>query len=88
MRSLVSYAAFAASVTDSLTEILRSGARASLTQAVEAEVAEFLAKQGSATSAGCAEIVGIRFRSGLPCRRELDSNIRFRVLQTLRKLAG
>jgi hypothetical protein len=29
--------------TDSLTEILRSGARALLTQAVEAEVAEFLA---------------------------------------------
>src|ERR1700755_433638 len=30
--------------TDSLTEILRSGARALLTQAIEAEVAEFLAK--------------------------------------------
>ena len=30
--------------TDSLTEILRSGARALLTQAVEAEVAGFLAK--------------------------------------------
>ena len=30
--------------SDSLTEILRSGARALLTQAVEAEVAEFLAK--------------------------------------------
>ena len=30
--------------TDSLTEILRSGARALLTQAVEAEVAEFLSK--------------------------------------------
>src|SRR5437868_15434216 len=30
--------------TDSLTEILRSGARALLIQAVEAEVAEFLAK--------------------------------------------
>ena len=30
--------------TDSLTEVLRSGARALLTQAVEAEVAEFLAK--------------------------------------------
>ena len=29
---------------DSLTEILRSGARALLTQAVEAEVAEFLSK--------------------------------------------
>ena len=29
--------------TDSLTEILRSGARALLTQAVEAEAAEFLA---------------------------------------------
>ena len=31
-------------LTDPLTEILRSGARALLTQAVEAEVAEFLAK--------------------------------------------
>ena len=30
-------------LTDPLTEILRSGARALLTQAVEAEVAEFLA---------------------------------------------
>ena len=30
--------------TDSLTEILRKGARVLLTQAVEAEVAEFLAK--------------------------------------------
>ena len=30
--------------TDTLTEVLRSGARALLTQAVEAEVAEFLAK--------------------------------------------
>src|SRR5215469_6505099 len=30
--------------TDSLTEVLRSGARTLLTQAVEAEVAEFLAK--------------------------------------------
>ena len=30
--------------TDSLTEVLRSGARALLTQAVEAEVAEFLTK--------------------------------------------
>src|SRR5256884_5916579 len=32
------------SFTDSLTEILRNGARALLTQAVEVEVAEFLAK--------------------------------------------
>jgi len=33
--------------TDQLTEVLRSGARALLTQAVEAEVAEFLAKHAS-----------------------------------------
>ena len=33
--------------TDSLTEILRSGARALLNQAVEAEVAEFLAKHAN-----------------------------------------
>ena len=33
--------------TDSLTEILRSGARALLSRAVEAEVAEFLAKHAA-----------------------------------------
>jgi hypothetical protein len=33
--------------TESLTEILRSGARALLTQSVEAEVAEFLAKHAA-----------------------------------------
>jgi putative transposase len=37
----------AAAFTDSLTEILRSGARALLTQAIEAEVAEFLAKHST-----------------------------------------
>jgi hypothetical protein len=45
--------------TDSLTEILRSGARALLTQAVEAEVAEFLqstsiSRPRRASSASCA----------------------------------
>jgi hypothetical protein len=33
--------------TDSLTEILRSGARAVLSRAVEAEVAEFLTKHAA-----------------------------------------
>ena len=37
--------------TDTLTEILRSGARALLTQAVEAEVAEFLAKHSDLKTA-------------------------------------
>ena len=37
--------------TDSLTEILRSGARALLTQAIEAEVAEFLAKHADLKTA-------------------------------------
>src|SRR6266436_661014 len=37
--------------TDSLTEILRSGARSLLTQAVEAEVAEFLAKHADLKTA-------------------------------------
>ncbi len=37
--------------TDSLTEILRTGARALLTQAVEAEVAEFLAKHADLKTA-------------------------------------
>jgi putative transposase len=36
--------------SDSLTEILRSGARALLTQAIEAEVAEFLAKHADLRS--------------------------------------
>ena len=36
--------------TDSLTEVLRSGARALLTQAVEAEVAEVLAKHADLKS--------------------------------------
>ena len=36
--------------TDSLTEILRNGARALLTQAVEAEVAEFLTKHAGLTT--------------------------------------
>lgn len=38
--------------TDSLTEVLRNGARALLTQAVEAEVAGFLAKHGDLKTAG------------------------------------
>ena len=37
--------------TDSLTEVLRSGARALLTQAVEAEVAEFLARHADLRTA-------------------------------------
>jgi len=44
--------------TDQLTEILRSGARALLTQAVEAEVAEFLAKHSDLkTEGGFARVV-------------------------------
>jgi hypothetical protein len=44
--------------TDSLTEILRNGARALLTQAVEAEVAEFLAKHvGLQTETGQRRVV-------------------------------
>jgi len=45
-------------VTDSLTEVLRSGARALLIQAVEAEVAEFLAKHaGLKTETGHQRVV-------------------------------
>ena len=53
--------------TDSLTEILRSGARALLTQAVETEVAEFLAKHADLkTETGHQRVV----RHGhLPCDR-------------------
>jgi hypothetical protein len=54
--------------TDSLTEILRSGARALLTQAVEAEVAEFLAsmpisRPRRANSASCAMAIFRNARS-------------------------
>ena len=54
--------------TDSLTEVLRSGARALLTQAVEAEVAEFLAKHAdlkteTASSAWCATAIFRNARS-------------------------
>ena len=44
--------------TDSLTEILRSGARALLTQAVEAEVADFLHRHADLkTEAGHRRLV-------------------------------
>src|SRR6516165_2500054 len=43
--------------TDSLTEVLRSGARALLTQAVEAEVAEFLAKHADLKTETCQQRV-------------------------------
>ena len=43
--------------TDSLTEVLRSGARALLTQAVEAEVAEFLAKHADLKTETCHQRV-------------------------------
>ena len=39
------------SFTDSLTEMLRNGARALLTQAIEAEVADFLAKHADLKTA-------------------------------------
>ena len=57
-----------AAFTDSLTEILRSGARALLTQAVEAEVAEFLAKLAisrprRASSASCVTAIFRNARS-------------------------
>ena len=40
------------SFTDSLTEVLRSGARALLAQAVEAEVADFLSQHADRKTAG------------------------------------
>ena len=69
--------------TDSLTEILRSGARALLTQAVEAEVADFLAKHAdlsiSTIASGSARrliwnvvLVGaVRPRHRAPCHDRL-----------------
>ena len=58
--------------TDSLTEILRSGARALLTQAVEAEVAEFLAKHaGLKTETGQQRVV----RHGHLPEREIMTGI-------------
>ena len=54
--------------SDSLTEILRSGARALLTQAVEAEVAEFsqsiaISRPRRASSASCATAIFRNARS-------------------------
>ena len=54
--------------TDSLTEILRDGARALLTQAVEAEVAEFLARHAdlkteTVADASCATAICPNVRS-------------------------
>ena len=51
-----------ATFTDSLTEILRNGARALLTQAVEAEVAGFLTKHADLKTEGglsrvCATVI-------------------------------
>src|SRR6266436_4017714 len=58
--------------TDSLTEILRSGARALLTQAVEAEVAEFLAKHADLkTATGQQRVV----RHGHLPQREIMTGI-------------
>ena len=58
--------------TDSLTEILRSGARALLTQAIEAEVAEFLAKHADLkTEAGQQRVV----RHGHLPEREIMTGI-------------
>ena len=58
--------------TDSLTEILRSGARALLTQAVEAEVADFLHRHGDLkTEAGRRRVV----RHGHLPEREIMTGI-------------
>jgi putative transposase len=58
--------------SDTLTEILRSGARALLTQAVEAEVAEFLAKHaGLKTETGRQRVV----RHGHLPEREIMTGI-------------
>src|ERR1700751_4504271 len=58
--------------TDSLTEILRNGARALLTQAVEAEVAEFLAKHADLkTETGQQRVV----RHGHLPQREIMTGI-------------
>src|SRR3954463_3811144 len=58
--------------TDSLTEILRSGARALLTQAVEAEVADFLHRHADLkTEAGHRRVV----RHGHLLEREIMTGI-------------
>jgi transposase-like protein len=58
--------------TDSLTEVLRSGARALLTQAVEAEVAEFVAKHADLkTETGQRRVV----RHGHLPEREIRTGI-------------
>src|SRR6201987_4649318 len=58
--------------TDSLTEILRGGARALLTQAVEAEVAEFLARHADLRTETAHRRVG---RQALLPEREIVPGI-------------
>jgi putative transposase len=67
--------------TDSLTEILRSGARALLTQAIEAEVAEFLAKHADLkTETGQQRVV----RHGHLPEREIMTGIKAEPLRHVR----
>src|SRR6516225_9590963 len=62
--------------TDSLTEVLRSGARALLTQAVEAEVAEFLAKHADLkTETGHQRVVRHGVNAGEKLHRRAGAKI-------------
>jgi len=59
-------------VRDALTEVLREGARALLSQAIEAEVAQFLARHGEQKdSAGRARLV----RNGYLPERTIQTGI-------------
>src|SRR5262252_6980886 len=65
--------------TDSLTEVLRSGARALLTQAVEAEVTEFLAKHADLrTATGHQRVV----RHGHLPEREIMTGLYLKGIST------
>jgi hypothetical protein len=62
--------------SDSLTEILRSGARALLTQAIEAEVADFLAKHADLKIAtGQQRVVRHGHRPERAIRRSFAGNV-------------
>jgi hypothetical protein len=74
-------------VDDQLTEILRNGALALLTQAVEAEVADFLGKHADLKTAdGHQRVVRWRRLGLFPWHRRLGSHVPYKSLVELRAI--
>ena len=67
--------AVANEVRDALTEVLREGARTLLAQAIEAEVAEFLARHAEQRdAAGSGGAVCLKVTRSRPAERQLPSD--------------